>query len=69
MIEQINDGKQRVVDMLGKYDTDLVNNDSENESEKRWRILIWGGICEDSYKDMQSNIISTVERTSRNKKI
>ena len=34
MIEQLDGGRQRVAEMLGKYQTDLVNDDSENESEK-----------------------------------
>ena len=34
MIEQLDGGRQRVAEMLGKYQTDLINEDSENESEK-----------------------------------
>ena len=34
MIEQLDGGRQRVADILSKYETGLVNNDSENESEK-----------------------------------
>ena len=34
MIEQLDGGRQRVAEMLGKYETDLVNDDSENESVK-----------------------------------
>ena len=35
MIEQLDGGRQRVADMLSKYETELVNNDSESESEKK----------------------------------
>lgn len=34
MIEQLDGGRQRVAEMLGKYQTNLVNDDSENETEK-----------------------------------
>ena len=34
MIEQLDGGRKRVGEFFGKYQTDLVNNDSENESEK-----------------------------------
>ena len=34
MIKQLDGGRQRVAEMLSKYQTDLVNDDSENKSEK-----------------------------------
>ena len=34
MIEQLDGGRQRVAEMLGKYEKGLVSNDSEGESEK-----------------------------------
>lgn len=34
MIEQINDGKQRVADMMSKYETGLINDDYEKGSSK-----------------------------------
>ena len=34
MIEQLDGGRQRVAEMLGKYQTDLDNDNSENESKK-----------------------------------
>ena len=34
MIEQLDGGRERVADMLSKYQTDIVKNDSESELEK-----------------------------------
>ena len=42
MIEQLNGGRKRVADMLSKYETGLVENDSESESAKELEIFDLG---------------------------